>query len=128
MESLPVSRTHPFLKPVPVCRTWALYRTQPCFNILPTSGASVLDHRADFPAGSFLKTSLLTEAVCLQSLSGLARPLPVCQDSVSSSLVYRACLFTEPKSLSRAHDCLPSLFPSPCVQDLRLFPAAVPAC
>lgn len=127
MESLPVSRTHPFLKPVPVCRTWALYRTQPCFNILPTSGASVLDHRADFPAGSFLKTSLLTEAVCLQSLSGLARPLPVCQDSVSSSLVYRACVFSQSLSLS-AELSLPSLFPSPCVQDLRLFPVAVPAC
>ena len=100
---------------------WALYRTQPCLNILPTSGASVLDHRADFPAGSFqhilpfLKMSLLTEAVCFQSLCGLIRPLPVCQDSVSRGLVYRACVFSQSLSLGRAHDCLPSMFPSPCV-------------
>lgn len=102
MESLSVSRTHPFLKPDPVCRTWALYRTQPCFNILSPSGASVLAHRADFPAGSFqhilpfLKMSLLTEAVCLQSLCGLTRPL------LFAKTLSLGALSTEPVSFHRA--------------------------
>lgn len=60
----------------------------------------MLEDKADFPASSFQQTlpslkrlSLLTEPVCLQSMCGLTKPLPICKVSVCRASVCRASVF-----------------------------------
>lgn len=94
----------------------------------------MLDHKAGFSASSFQhilpylkKASLLTEPVCLQSLCGLTEPLPICKICLQRPFLQSLYLFSEPGSLCRAHECLPSPLSSFCRKASSLLPEVVPA-